>query len=125
MTWVSASGLGSSWPCAAIGSASSDEPAMAAVLSLPATPALRQRAHWSDRVAHAALLLLVAVLVVFLAAPLAAILAKSLQTADGAYAGFANFAGYLKTQSLLTSLWHSVWVAALVTLVTVPLAFGF
>ncbi|HEY9066489.1 MAG TPA: putative 2-aminoethylphosphonate ABC transporter permease subunit [Burkholderiaceae bacterium] len=98
---------------------------MAAVLSLPATPALRQRAHWSDRVAHAVLLALVMLLVVFMAAPLAAILVKSVQNADGAYAGFANFAGYLKTQSLLSSLWHSVWVSALVTLVTVPLAFGF
>jgi iron(III) transport system permease protein len=98
---------------------------MAAVLPLSAAPALRQRAHWTDRVAHAAMLALVAVLLVFLAGPLAAILVKSLQNADGAYAGLANFTSYLKTPALLSSLWHSVWVSLLVTLVTVPLAFGF
>ena len=57
---------------------------MSAVLPLPAARALRQRAHWTDRVAHATLLVLVLALVAFLALPLAAILAKSLQDADGA-----------------------------------------
>jgi iron(III) transport system permease protein len=86
---------------------------------------LRQRAHWSDRIAHAALLLMVLALVVFLAAPLAAILMKSLQNADGAFVGLVNFTSYLTTPALLQSLWHSVWVSALVTLITLPLAFGF
>jgi len=98
---------------------------MAAVLSLPDAPVLRQRAHWTDRVAHAAMLALIAVLLVFLAGPLASILVKSLQNADGAYAGLGNFASYLQTPALLSSLWHSVWVSLLVTFVTVPLAFGF
>jgi len=98
---------------------------MAAVLSLPDAPVLRQRAHWTDRVAHAAMLALIAVLLVFLAGPLASILVKSLQNADGAYAGLGNFTSYLQTPALLSSLWHSVWVSLLVTFVTVPLAFGF
>jgi len=97
---------------------------MAAVLPLP-RGAVRQRAHWTDRIAHAVLLLVLAGLVVFLALPLASILAKSVQTPDGAWAGFANFAGYLRSPALLSSLWNSVWVALVVTLVTVPLAFGF
>jgi len=97
---------------------------MSAVLP-PSTPALRQRAHWSDRIAHAAMLLIVLALLVFLALPLASILVKSLQDADGAFAGTVNFSRYLATPSLLTSLWHSVWVALLVTLIVLPLSFGF
>jgi iron(III) transport system permease protein len=96
---------------------------------LPVSPrarrALRQRAHWSDRVAHAALLLILLALVVFLALPLASILVKALQDSAGAFIGIANFASYLGSPALLQSLWNSVWVSALVTLVTVPLAFGF
>jgi iron(III) transport system permease protein len=98
---------------------------MAAVLPLRVAPAVRQRAHWSDRIAHAGLLLIALGLVVFLALPLATILGKSLESADGAFVGLANFSSYLATPSLRQSLWNSVWVSAVVTLVTVPLAFGF
>ena len=98
---------------------------MSAVLPLHSARALRQRAHWTDRVAHAVLLAIVAALVVFLALPLATILAKALQNADGAFVGFANFAGYLQSPALLQSFFNSVWVSALVMIVTVPLAFGF
>ncbi|MGZ8260570.1 MAG: putative 2-aminoethylphosphonate ABC transporter permease subunit [Caldimonas sp.] len=98
---------------------------MSAVLIASSTRALRQRSHWSDRVAHAALLAIALALVAFLALPLATILAKALQDKDGAFVGVANFASYLGTPALLQSFVNSVWVAALVTLVTVPLAFGF
>jgi len=98
---------------------------VSAVLSSASIAAPRQRAHWTDRIAHLALLLVVAALVVFLALPLASILVKALQKGDGSFAGLVNFTSYLATPSLLTSLWHSVWVSALVTLVTLPLAFGF
>ena len=98
---------------------------MSAVLPSPSAAALRQRAHWTDRIAHAALLLVVLALVVFLALPLSSILVKSLQNGDGAFVGLVNFTSYLATPSLLTSLWHSVWVSLVVTAVTLPLAFGF
>jgi len=98
---------------------------MSAVLPAPTTTTLRQRAHWTDRIAHGALLLVVVALVLFLALPLASILVKSLQSSDGAFVGLANFTSYLASPSLLTSLWHSVWVSVLVMLVVVPLAFGF
>jgi len=98
---------------------------MSAVLPLTTTAALRQRAHWSDRIAHATLLAIVLALVVFLALPLASILVKALQDSAGAFVGLANFTSYLASPSLLSSLWHSVWVSALVTLITLPLAFGF
>jgi iron(III) transport system permease protein len=98
---------------------------MSAVLHLPTVAALRQRAHWTDRIAHAALLLVVLALVVFLALPLASILVKSLQNGEGAFVGLINFSNYLASPSLLSSLWHSVWVSLMVTLITLPLAFGF
>ena len=98
---------------------------MSAVLPAPSVAALRQRAHWTDRIAHAALLLVVLALVVFLALPLASILVKSLQNGDGAFVGLVNFTSYLATPSLLTSLWHSVWVSLMVTVISLPLAFGF
>lgn len=98
---------------------------MSAVLPASSAPALRQRAHWTDRIAHAALLLVVLALVVFLALPLASILVKSLQNSEGAFVGVVNFTSYLATPSLLTSLWYSVWVSLLVTAITLPLTFGF
>jgi len=98
---------------------------VSAVLPAPTTTTLRQRAHWTDRIAHGTLLLVVVALVLFLALPLASILVKSLQGNDGAFVGLANFTSYLASPSLLTSLWHSVWVSVLVMLVVVPLAFGF
>jgi iron(III) transport system permease protein len=98
---------------------------MSAVLPLPATRGLRQRSHWTDRIAHAGLLVIVAVLLVFLAAPLGFILLQSLEDKNGAFVGLANFTSYLQTPALLQSSWNSVWVSALVTLITVPLAFTF
>jgi iron(III) transport system permease protein len=83
-------------------------PIVSAVLNAPPVRALRQRAHWSDRIAHGALLAIALALVAFLALPLATILAKALQDKDGAFVGLANFAGYLKTPALLQSFVNSV-----------------
>ena len=97
---------------------------MSAVLPLPGL-ALRQRSHWSDRFALALMLLVAAGLVVFLALPLATILAQALETRSGGFAGLANFTSYLRNPSLLQSFVNSVGVSALVMTLTVPLAFGF
>ena len=87
--------------------------------------AARQRTDPRDRLGHGVLLVVFAVLLLFLAAPLAAVLLQSLEDRAGAFAGLANFAAYLQTPALLQSLWNSVWVAAAVMLVTVPAAFVF
>ena len=83
------------------------------------------RATASDRVAHTALTLVALLLLAFLAGPLLAILQQAVQDAQGRFVGLSNFIAYAKTPALMTSLWNSVWVSALVTVVTVPLAFGF
>ena len=96
---------------------------MSAVLRAAAP--VRQQVHWSERIAHAALIGVALGLLAFLAAPLSAILQQSLQDAQGRFAGLANFIAYAKTPALLESLWNSVWVSTVVTLITIPTAFGF
>ena len=86
---------------------------------------VRQRVHWSERIAHAGLVVVALLLLAFLAGPLAKILLQAMQGRDDRFVGLANFIAYAQTPALLTSLWNSLWVSALVTLLTVPLAFGF
>ena len=86
---------------------------------------VRQQVHWSERIAHAVLIVVALALLAFLAAPLLTILQQSLQDAQGRFAGLANFIAYAKTPALLQSLWNSVWVSVVVTLITIPTAFGF
>ena len=87
--------------------------------------AIRQRADPRDRAGHAALLVILLGLLWFLAAPLAALLIQSLEDRSGAFVGLHNFVAYMQTPALAQSLWNSVWVAAAVTLATVPAAFVF
>ncbi|MFS2033120.1 putative 2-aminoethylphosphonate ABC transporter permease subunit [Polaromonas sp. CT11-55] len=95
------------------------------VFTPPAPAMVRQRAHWIDHLAYAALALAALILVVFLAAPLLAILQQALLDKSGDFIWFDNFIEYAKTPALLESLWNSLWVSSVVTLVAVPLAFGF
>ncbi|MRD46959.1 putative 2-aminoethylphosphonate ABC transporter permease subunit [Caenimonas koreensis DSM 17982] len=98
---------------------------MAAVLPAAAAQPVKQSAHWTDRIAHIALLLVALALTAFLALPLLSILMQALQDKSGDFAGLANFIEYAQTPALLTSLWNSIWVSAMVTVIAVPLAFGF
>jgi len=86
---------------------------------------VRQRVHWTERFAHATLAIVALALLAFLAAPLAAILQKAIEDAEGRYVGLANFIAYARTPALLDSLWNSVWVSLLVTTFILPAAFGF
>ena len=98
---------------------------MVAVLPSTLGRPVRQSAHWTDRIAHLALLIVALALLAFLGLPLLAILLQALQGKAGEFVGWSNFVDYARTPALLDSLWNSIWVSALVTLVTVPLAFGF
>jgi iron(III) transport system permease protein len=96
------------------------------IASMPrASAPVRQRAHWTDHLATAALAVIALLLLAFLAAPLGAILRQSVEDAEGRFAGLGNFVSYARSPALLQSLWNSLWVSGLVTLVTVPLAFLF
>ncbi|MDK3021466.1 putative 2-aminoethylphosphonate ABC transporter permease subunit [Cupriavidus taiwanensis] len=94
----------------------------------PAPPALvatSVRAHWTDRLAHVLLALAALALACFVLAPIVMILAKSVQNRDGTLAGIAHFRAYFESPALLRSVWNSLWISALATCITVPLAFGF
>ena len=72
---------------------------------------VRQRVHWSDRVAHLALALIAATLAAFLAGPLLAVLVQSVEGKQGEFVALDNFFVYFGTPALADSLWNSVWVA--------------
>jgi iron(III) transport system permease protein len=98
-----------------------------ATLAPPALPAAAPRTPIDrERVlANVLLVFACAALVLFLLAPLAAILVKSVESRDGAFVGLAHFRDYVQSPSLMQSAWNTLWIAALVTLITVPLAFTF
>ena len=64
-------------------------------------------------------------LTVALVLPLGTLLWRSFLAPDGSFVGLANYVTYLTTPSLGSSIWNSVWTAALTTLVVVPVAFGY
>ncbi len=91
-------------------------------LSAVAVPARRQLSA-DEVVMRVAIALLLVFLLLAIAAPLAVLLAKSFQDGEGRFVGLANYARYFATPTLVASLWHSVWVAALTTAIVVPLTF--
>jgi iron(III) transport system permease protein len=66
-----------------------------------------------------------AYLLVTVALPLFALLSRSVEDRDGRFVGLANFGTYFATPALTTSLANSLTVAAVSTVVTVGLAFGY
>jgi iron(III) transport system permease protein len=97
----------------------------AAALPAAAMGTVRPRVHWHDRLAQALLLACCALLALFLLAPLAAILVKSVQDKSGAFVGLLQFREYFATPALQNSIWNTFWVALVVTGITVPLAFAY
>ncbi len=94
-------------------------------LTSTAVGPVKLRATASDHIASVAVLVVALVLVAFLALPLLAILLQALQDRDGRFIWLSNFVAYARTPALLDSLWNSLWVSALVTVVAVPAAFVF
>lgn len=91
----------------------------------PAGPPVRVRASLDERVMQAGLWLALAFLLAALALPMAFLLVRAFQDAQGAFVGLANFATYVSTPALVASVWNSVWTAAVTTFLVVPLAFGY
>ena len=86
---------------------------------------VKLKQHWTDRLAQAILALVALALLAFLAAPLLAILMQALQGREEQFVWFDNFISYAQTPALLGSVWNSLWVSSLVTLIVLPLAIGF
>ena len=87
--------------------------------------AVRQRVQGAQHLANAALVLVALALLVFVAAPLFTLLQKAVQDDADRFVGLANFISYAQTPALLQSVWNSLWVSALATIVTIPTAFLF
>ena len=71
-------------------------------------------------------ILVVAYLILFLCFmifPLFALMSKSMQNADGAFVGLSNFVAYLNEPTLFKSFFHSLFVAAMSTIIVVCLGF--
>ena len=93
--------------------------------ALPPARVARQALHWQERLALGLLVACCAALAFFLLGPLLMILVKSVQDKDGAFVGLAQFRDYLGTPALRQSIANTLWVALVVTAITIPLAFGF
>jgi iron(III) transport system permease protein len=98
---------------------------IATSLPAPAHRRVKPLAHWQDRLAQGLLLTAAIVLTVFLLAPLAMILVKSTEDKSGAFVGLQLFREYAQNPALRDSAFNTLWVASVVTLITVPLAFTF
>jgi iron(III) transport system permease protein len=91
----------------------------------PVGQPVRIRASLDERLMLAGLWLALLFLLAALALPMAMLLGRAFQDADGAFVGLANFATYVSTPALVASVWNSVWTAAVTTFFVVPLAFGY
>jgi iron(III) transport system permease protein len=80
------------------------------------------RDEWLMRLGVA---LLVGWLVLAIALPLWALLSKSFQNPDGQFIGLANYARYFSTPALFGSIFNSIGVAIVTTLIVIPLAFTY
>jgi iron(III) transport system permease protein len=66
---------------------------------------------------------LVGWLLITIALPLWALLSKSFQDENGNFVGLANYIVYFSTPTLFGSIYNSVWVAVLSTVIVIPIAF--
>ena len=82
-------------------------------------------ADLSETLLDAVAILVAAFLLAGLAAPLAIMLAKSLQDLHGVFVGLANYAAYFSTGAPLQSIKNTLFVGVASTVVTIPLAFVF
>jgi len=84
------------------------------------------RRHWGEAIAaRGGIVLVASALLVFLTLPLATLLVRSFENADGAFVGLANFASYFASPAFSRSAGNTLAFAGLTTLFTVPLAFTF
>src|SRR5687767_2691447 len=96
---------------------------MTAVNPTAARPRVRPRAGPDQWTMAGGLVLVSALLVLFLALPLYALLSQGFEDKSGAFVGLANFTRFLETPALSRSIANSVQVAAISAFITIVLAF--
>jgi iron(III) transport system permease protein len=88
-----------------------------------APAAAPRRLAGEDIVMRTGIVVLVALLLIFIALPLATLLLKSFQDSAGRFVGLSNYGRYFTTPTLVASVWNSLGVAVLSTAIVVPLAY--
>jgi iron(III) transport system permease protein len=84
---------------------------------------LPSRIDWDAWLLRVGVVLIVAWLLLTIAMPLWTLLSKSFQNSDGQFVGLANYIRYFSTPALFNSIFNSLWVAIISTLIVIPLAF--
>src|SRR5262245_16983890 len=92
-----------------------------ATLVRPTT--VRRTLSSDDIIMRVGLALLACWPLVTLALPLWARLSKSFHNGQGQFVGLANYVRYFSTPALFQSVWNSLGVALIATVIVLPLAF--
>jgi iron(III) transport system permease protein len=94
----------------------------AATASFPAT---RRRLDRDDLLMRGGICLLIGWLLITLVLPLWWLLSKSFEDDKGAFVGLANYIHYFSTPALFQSVWNSLLVSVVSTVIVLPLAFTY
>jgi len=86
-------------------------------------PSVKVGLSRDDLVMRAGVVLLAGLLLVMVGLPLWSLLAKGFQDQDGRFVGLTNYVSYFSTPALFNSALNSLHVAAVSTVIVVPLAF--
>ncbi len=86
-------------------------------------PPTRRKLDRDDLLMRGGICLFIGWMLLTLILPLWWLLSKSFQDQDGAFVGLANYIQYFSTPSLFASVWNSLFVAVLTTVIVLPLAF--
>lgn len=86
-------------------------------------PSVKVGLSRDDVVMRAGVVLLAGLLLVMVGLPLWSLLAKGFQDQDGRFVGLTNYVSYFSTPALFNSALNSLHVAAVSTVIVVPLAF--
>lgn len=104
---------------------------MSTTAAADAPPKTARARTWSggwlreERIASVLIMLICAFLIFAIALPLWALLSKSFLNARGEFVGLANYVTYFANPTLVDSLFNSVFVAVVSTLIVIPLAFTY
>lgn len=93
--------------------------------ALPASRAVRPVAGGEEWTQRLLILLLGGWLLLTILLPLSALFRKAAEDEEGRFIGLANFAAYFRDPALVQSIYNTLTVALISTVITILLAFGF
>jgi iron(III) transport system permease protein len=88
-------------------------------------PLARRALDRDDVLMRLGVCLLIAWMLVTLVLPLWVLLSKSFENQDGQFVGLANYIRYFSTPALFDSVWNSLFIALLSTVIVIPVAFTY